>query len=330
MMNRIALVRLSALGDIVNSAFVLQFIKKEFPNTHITWVCEEVFSPLLQNHPHIEKLHLVHLKKLKKQKSLSLLTEEISGLKELGDFDTIIDMQGLIKSAVVARLIGKNTHGFDKDSIREPLASLLYKTTTSIPYEANVVLRNAKVVGDALGFTITKETIEQKEAVFPILHNFSLPQNRPNIAFVIGASQESKRYPKEKLCEVIGALDINAHILWGNDEEYNDAKYIKSRCVNASVAPKMTLEELVSFISTCDLVVGNDTGPTHIAWAQNIPSITIFGPTNERMIFETQNNIAIHSDSTVDINKIDKNDYSIRDIDPKIVIEAIQRLRDGI
>jgi heptosyltransferase-1 len=78
------------------------------------------------------------------------------------------------------------------------------------------------------------------------------------------------------------------------------------------------------------LVIGNDTGPTHIAWAQNVASITIFGPTNERMIYETPYNVAIHSNSHVDIMKIDKNDYSIKEIPPQTIATQAKELLNGI
>ena len=325
-MKRIAIVRLSALGDIVNSAFVLQFIKKAFPNSEITWISEAAFSPLFDRHPLVDKLHGVHLKELKKNKSFSALKKEIQALRSLRKYDTVIDMQGLLKSAIVARIISATPHGFDKDSIRERFASLFYTTTTHIPYTENVVLRNAKVVADALGIEITKQMIEHKERVFPVLHPSPFEAGKKSVLFVIGASWPSKRYPKEKLIEVINALDANAYILWGNDAEKADAESIVRHTQNARLAPKMDLSQLVSYISHTDLVIGNDTGPTHMAWAQNIPSITLFGPTNERMIFETPKNVAIHSDSKVDIMNIDKNDYSITEIEPQIIIDKAKEL----
>ena len=330
MTKRIAIVRLSALGDIINSAFVLQFIKKAFPKSEITWVCEAVFAPVFHKHPYVDHLHAVHLKELKKSKSLSLLKEEIQALRSIGKFDVVIDIQGLLKSAIVARVISPNTHGFAKDSIRESIAALLYKTTTHIPYSENVVLRNAKVVSDALGIEIAKAMIEQKEPVFPVLYPSPFEQQTKNVLFVIGASWSSKRYPKEKLIEVIDALDATAHILWGSEAEKTDAEFIVQHAKNATLTPQMSLDELLSFVSHCDLVIGNDTGPTHMAWAQNIPSITLFGPTNERMIFETPKNIAIHSDSSVDIMKINKNDFSIQEIKPQKIIEKAKELVDGI
>jgi heptosyltransferase-1 len=63
-----------------------------------------------------------------------------------------------------------------------------------------------------------------------------------------------------------------------------------------------------------------------MAWAQNIPSITLFGPTNQRMIYQTKKNLAIHSPSKVDIKKIDKNDFSIQEIPPKEVVDTAKEL----
>ena len=167
--NRIAIVRLSALGDIVNSAIVLQFIKQKYPNIVIEWITEEVFSSLLINHPFIDKVHPLNLKKLKTEKSFSHLKETINYLKSLGSFDLVIDIQGLIKSSIVARIVSKNTHGFSKDSTREGLASLLYKTTSVIAYDENIVRRNCFVVSDGLGFKIDDEMILNKEVIFPHL-----------------------------------------------------------------------------------------------------------------------------------------------------------------
>ena len=69
---RVAIVRLSALGDIVNSAIVLQFMKKHYPQMEIEWITEEVFAPLLIGIPYLNKVHTINLKELKKRKSFSL------------------------------------------------------------------------------------------------------------------------------------------------------------------------------------------------------------------------------------------------------------------
>jgi len=327
---KIAIVRLSALGDIVNSAFVLQFIKKAYPDAEVTWIVEEAFAPILSSAKYLDHSFNVNLKRFKKEKSLSLLKEEYQKLKKIADFDLVIDMQGLIKSAIVAKILGKNTHGFDKNSTRESFASFFYKTTTTIPYQSNVILRNAKVVADALDIVIKNSDIANKEPVFTLTKEFTLSSKKKNIAFVIGASWPSKIYPKEKIATVCNALKESAYIIWGNEKEYADAQWITQHSPYAQLAPQCSLDELVSFISHMDLLIGNDTGPTHIAWAQNIPSITLLGPTTSRMIGETPKNIGIKSPSNVNLLKIDKNDFSIKDIDEDHIITKAKELLYGL
>ena len=327
---KIAIVRLSALGDIVNSAVVLQFIKAFDPEIEITWITEEVFAPILSHVAEIEQVESLNLKALKKEKSLSLLLANINRLKALGDFDLVIDMQGLLKSALVSKFLGKKRHGFDKNSIRESIASCFYSSTSAISYESSVVKRNAFVIGDALGFEISDSMLLTKKAIFPITKTFTHSSSKRQVAFVIGASWASKIYPKELLVEVIEGVREDCHIIWGSEAERESAKWLCKETSFAKLAPKLTLCTLTDFISSMDLLIGNDTGPTHMAWAQNIPSITLFGPTNERMIFPTSKNIYLNSPSKVDILKINKKDFSIKEIPPTEIIKKAKELLYGL
>ena len=261
----IAIVRLSALGDIVNTAVVLQFIKLHYPNAVITWIVEEVFSSLLVTHPLVDRVHTINLKKLKREKNFSALKETISSLRSLGEFDIVIDIQGLLKSAIVSRLIGKKTHGFDKNSAREGIAALLYSSTSAITYEENVVRRNCFVVADGLNFEITDAMILAKEVIFPFTKRDDIQNDKKTIALVVGASWESKKYPKELALKLCNELKQNTQLIWGNDEEREVAQWIDDNSEFATIAPKLSLNELISFISSVDLLIGNDTGPTHMA-----------------------------------------------------------------
>ena len=322
----IAIVRLSALGDIVNSAVVLQFIHKHYPKVKIDWITEEVFAPILTKHPLINRVESVNLKKIKKEKNIQLLRETIKLLQNSGNYDIVIDMQGLLKSALVAKFLGKNRHGFDKNSTRESIASWFYKTKSTISYESNVIQRNCFVVSDALNFEITDTMLLEKKPIFPITKNYSFNNKHKNIALVIGASWESKIYPKELILEVCEKLQEKCYIIWGSTQEHKRGEWICQRSKYATLAPKMKLDELISYISRMDLVIGNDTGPTHMAWAQNIPSITLLGPTTTRMIYETPNNIGIKSPSEVNILKINKNDFSIKEIPSQEVVNRAKEL----
>ena len=130
---RIAIVKLSALGDIVHAMVVLQFIKKFNKEISIDWIVEESYKELLELHPDINKVHLINLKTAKKRKSLPILLKEFKKVSKFSSYDIVIDMQGLLKSALISRIIpSKVTIGFDKNSIRESIASIFYNKNLSI------------------------------------------------------------------------------------------------------------------------------------------------------------------------------------------------------
>ena len=317
---RIAIVRLSALGDIINSALILQFIKEAHPNARIEWICEEAFAPIIQNHPLLEKVHTVSIKRAKKTKSLSLIFETISMLRSLGKFDIIIDLQGLLKSAIVSRFIGKNIYGFDKGSIREGIASKLYASHAHISYEENSIWRTLVLTSKALNIPITKEMLEHKKASLYYekedhISKDLLSATKKNIGFVVGASWPSKTYPKENFVNLAKNLDANIVLIWGSANEKEDAEFIQANTNNTQLASKLSLVQLTALIDNLDLLIGNDTGPTHIAWAMNKASITLFGPTPaSKMMWQGPMHLAIESDSPVNPLKLNRSDMSIKSI----------------
>ncbi len=328
---RIAIIRLSALGDIINSALILQFIKKAYPKARIEWICEEAFAPILQGHPDLHAVHTVAIKRAKKTKSVRLLFQNIFALRSLGEYDKILDLQGLLKSALVSRLVGKNIHGFAKDSIREALASRFYTFYTHIPYEENSIWRTLVLVSEALEIPITKAMVDAKAPALFYKDEDNVTQEvlsktQKNIAFVIGASWPSKCYPRENFSSLAKKFDANIILIWGSQAEREDALFI-AQSTSAKLAPKLSLTQLVALVDSVDLLIGNDTGPTHIAWAINKPSITLFGPTPaEKMMWQTKINIALESDSTVDPLKLDRSDMSIKEIPVQTIYEKAMEL----
>ncbi|MDP1783800.1 MAG: lipopolysaccharide heptosyltransferase I [Sulfuricurvum sp.] len=324
---RIAIVRLSALGDIVNTAVVLQIIRRHYPDVLIDWFVEEAFAPVLRHHPLIHEVVAIPLKKIKKEKNISLLRTTIRSLRSREPYDHIIDAQGLLKSAIVAAFLPGPVHGFDRSSAREGIASLFYKTTSSLPYDMNIIKRNVMVITEALSIPYDENAILHKTPVFPVAKRpSSLPEKTKTIGCVIGASWPSKCYPKEQFAQLCDLLPHPCSLIWGSPAEHQDALWIAEHSTNAIVAQKMSLPELVNFIAHCDLTIGNDTGPTHMAWAMNRPSITLFGPTTPRMIYPTSINIGIKSPSEVDIYHIDRNDFSIAQIDPHHIAQKAKEL----
>jgi len=148
---RIAIVKLSALVDIVQAMVVLQFIKTFNQKIVVDWFVEESYKELLVNHPHVNEVYVLNFKKVKRKKSLFMLLDELSKVRHIESYDVVIDMQGLIKSAIVSRLIpSEKTFGFDKKSIRESLAARFYTHKIQVDYAENIIKRNIILISKAL------------------------------------------------------------------------------------------------------------------------------------------------------------------------------------
>jgi len=317
---RIAIVKLSSLGDIVHAMVVLQYIKKLNSEISIDWIVEEGFKDLLNFHPHINKLHLVNFRNAKKKKSILMVFKELKKLRSLDRYDIVIDMQGLIKSALISKLIpSKKTIGFDKFSIREKMASIFYDKRFSMRYDENIIKRNFELIKFALNLPFHNNDIHSKLPFLFPSHKYTFPNIsniKKNILLIPGASHTSKRYPAESFSKLTYLLDANYLVLWGDSDEELIAKEIKNFAPEVNICEKLSIEELTSLTTQVDLVIGSDTGPTHIAWAVNTPSITLFGSTpGYRNTFIADINGILESNSKVDPYKINKNDYSIKDIE---------------
>ncbi len=316
---KIAIVKLSALGDIVHAMVVLQFIKKINKKIEIDWIVDERYKDLLDNHPDVNNIHVVNLHRVKKKKSVSLLFEELRQLRKIGVYDLVIDMQGLIKSAIVTKLIpSKNTIGFDKNSSKERLSSYFYSKSFEIDYGLNVICRNVELVSSAMNFTVSNEELKTKKSFLYSKNSYfeeNISLNKKNILIIPGASNSSKCYSVKKLAELTTLVDANFLVIWGSSIEKKMADKIKTLAPNVNICGKLSIDYLISLMSQVNLVIGPDTGPTHMAWALNIPSITLFGSTpGYRNSFVTNINRIIESDSSVNPYKINKNDYSINNI----------------
>jgi heptosyltransferase-1 len=331
---KIAIVKLSAMGDIIHAMVALQYLKKAQPNIQIDWIVEQGFAEVLKNNPHIDNILPVNLKAIKKDKMA--LFSEIKRVKTYAknNYDLVIDAQGLLKSAITAKLLGKRIAGFSKASIREPIASYFYTQKVEIAYDANTIDRNAKVMSEPLGVNITPQMILDKEPF--LFYNDEdkelkkyLSFEKKNIIFIIGSTWESRNYPKEKFVEIANALKENILVAWGNKEEQRKAQWIEAHSTYAKALPKLDLNALKAIIAQSDLLIGNDTGPTHMAWGLNVPSITIFGPTPINRVYQTPINKIVKSDSEVNHYKLNKEDYSIYEIASEEISKMAKELLDG-
>ena len=347
---KLAIVKLSALGDIVHALVAVQFIKAHDPDIEIDWIVEERYAEILANNPDINNILTVNLKALKANKSGFF--RQFKKIIKFADnsYDLVIDAQGLIKSAVIAKLIlpgrvrlqrrkigrqlaqpKKRIAGFDANSAREKAASWFYGIKVACSYAANTIDRNAMILSRPIGFDITTAQILNKQPFLffndedPQIYDF-LAKERLNIVLVIGSTWESRNYPAERFVKIAVALQQNCLVIWGSDQEKATADWMAAQTDYVKVMPKLDLNSLKALIAKAYLLIGNDTGPTHMAWALNRPSITIFGPTPVSRVYQTEINKVVKSTSSVNPHRLNKLDYSIRDIDEQLIIEQARLL----
>ncbi len=322
---RIAIVKLSALGDIVHAMAGLQFIKAARPELEIDWVVEQGFAEILAENPHLRRILPVNLKSLKSNKRL--LGKELARVRSYAaeNYDLVIDAQGLLKSAIVARLLSPHCAGFDRRSIREPAAAWFYRNRVSCDYAGNTLERNLAVLTQPLGIRLAPEALMRKQAYLffrPPAADLAAYFNARqfNIVLVIGSTWPSRNYPLDLYLRVIQGLPGNKWICWGSSGEWRGAQWLSERS-DAQILPRLNLNDLKAVMAGADLVIGNDTGPTHMAWALNRPSLTLFGPTPVSRIWLTEDNLALKSPSPVNPRRLNKNDFSLNRIAPAQVLE---------
>ena len=326
----------------------IQFIHKHIANAHISWFCDARFEQIARLLAGVDEVVALPLKDKKFLNTFGILRQK------QGQFDIIIDLQGLLKSALVSRSLGKNIFGFDRFSTKEGLASIFYTHKYSCNYDKNIILRNLELCSFALNFSFDEKEILAKEPCF--LKNSRIPSDESRISNKNSriSSDESKipnknsRIPNKKIriapfasesskCYVHFASVIKGakefaqcFLVAGNKPEREKATKLASS--GATLLAPLDLAQILEFMDTCDLIIGNDSGITHLAWAQNYATITLFGNrSGARNAFATPKNLIIQATpkNEIDAFHIDKSDFCINDINPAQIIAKAKVICDA-
>jgi heptosyltransferase I len=328
---KIALTRLSSLGDIILCLPSLQLLRRHLPDCHITWVTDRRFADILDYQPDIQQVIKIDLKGIKKQRSLTGLVQEYKNLVSVGHIDAVIDLHGMIKSAITNSLLRGRHYGFDHRTLKEPLSSIFYQQTFTIPMELTATCRYAALVMQCLGLPFLASDLSDiqpflfwREEDLAITDSFFSRESR-NIIIVPETSARNKNYPPEKFARLSNLLGENILFCHGNQQEFLTATTIAQSVPHARVLPRLNLNQLKAAIGRADLVIGGDSGPTHIAWGCGVPSITLFGATPV-CICPTRINRVIKTSSSVNMRKADTADMSIRSIDEEDIARIARDL----
>ncbi|WP_297813895.1 lipopolysaccharide heptosyltransferase I [uncultured Helicobacter sp.] len=313
---KIAIIRLSALGDIIHSASILPLFVESLNKTYQTslhWYVDSAFSEILENSPYINKLIPIPLK-------LTIQSKDLQGLKAIyhtlkqESYDIVLDLQGLLKSALVSRILKTSKIvGFQK--AKESLATLFYHQKIPIPYEEHILLRNATLAFSAFSLNIPSLKTLKNPKSFLGFQNSSLPFHLPQgkkILCVLETSKPNKTYPLESFVEL--AFLLNANHCTPLFLSREALKIPNPKNAQFQSIHNLDLNQIKCLITQMDLIIGGDTGITHLAWAFKRPSITLFGATPpSRFNLCTAQNLFLSANPNANYQR---NDFSICTISP--------------
>lgn len=281
-MKRILLIKTSSLGDVIHNCPVVHDIRSHFADAQIDWVVEESFADIPHMHAGVNQVFTVAMRRWRKQLFSKKTRQEISQFKkqiQRNQYDVVIDTQGLLKSALITKLAKGIKHGYDKNSIREPLASHFYDVTHACSYQQHAVTRNRTLAALSLGYPAPSGAPNYGLSIES--SGFNLPS--PSVIGLHGTSKESKLWPTLHWINLGKALaEQGVHLLlpWASAEEEDRANVIKAALNNATVLPKCTIAQLANIISQAQAAVGVDTGLSHLAAALNVLTVAIYTDTD--------------------------------------------------
>jgi heptosyltransferase-1 len=272
---RILLIKTSSLGDVVHNLPVVTDLRARFPAADIDWVVEEAFADIPRLHPGVGQVIPVAVRRWRRS-LLNLQTwREIGSLrKRLGEarYDIAIDTQGLLKSALIARLAPTRRCGYAADSAREPLASRFYDARFEVAKTLHAVERNRRLAAMAGGYT--SNGAPDYGITVP-----SAPTPGPTAVLLTATSRDDKLWPEDRWvalgCE-LQARGLYCQFPAGNSLERERAERIASRIPQANLLPPSGLGELAGHLCAARIVVGVDTGLVHLAAALGRPTLALF------------------------------------------------------
>ena len=279
---RILVVRLSSLGDVVHTIPVVAALRRTFPNARIDWLIDERYLELAELVSVVD-----HRIPVPRRLGASWLSSAVRALRDTR-YDVAVDLQGLIKSAVLARASGaKRVIGFAQGQLREPAARWFYTETPSVSNPTHVIDKNLALVAN---LDVSAQPLEFPIADTPsgaVERTRDALGNGPNERFALlnpGAAWSSKCWDPLKFGELAARLGkelgLRSAVSWGPDERGRAERVVAASDGSAVLTPSTTIPDVVALARAASVMVSGDTGPLHIGAAVGTPIVGVFGPSD--------------------------------------------------
>jgi heptosyltransferase-1 len=293
---RILLVKTSSMGDVIHNLPVASDLAVQFPRAQIDWVVEEAFAALPRLHGMVGQIHPVALRRWRRAMFSAATWGEIRAFRRriaVQPYDAIIDTQGLIKSALLVACARGRKYGLDWASSREPIG-WFYHHTFAIPRDRHAVERNRALAAKALGYTLSgpaSYAIRLPGSAREELHKRAgrvlQEAGRKGYAVLLHAtSAREKEWPEDSWVALGQRLHRNGLLSllpYGSSREQARSERLANRIPGALVPPPLPLDAFAALLADAVIVVGVDTGLSHLAAALGRPTLGIYCATDPHL-----------------------------------------------
>jgi len=275
---RILLVKTSSLGDVIHNLPVASDLRRAFPEAVIDWCVEEGLVAIPRLHPAVAQVLPVAIRRWRRHLSRPSTWREVSAFcrrLRAQTYDAVLDTQGLLKSAAIARLARGRHYGYAAEAAREPLAARFYDATFVIPRNVHAVTRNRWLSAAAFDYPVD----------LPLDYGMQpprvegRPQTKDRVALLTATSRHDKLWPEDHWCALARALvarGLTPVLPSGSVVERQRAERIAAAAQGAVLPPALSLVEMASLLAGCRLAIGVDTGLSHLAAALKVPVIALY------------------------------------------------------
>lgn len=281
MTTRILIVRTSSLGDLVHMLPAISDIALHVPDARIDWLVEDSFVQIPGWHPAVnEVIPIAHRRWRRNWWSAEVRRERHALEQKLRSrpYDLVLDMQALLKTVWFTRMASGIKHGLDWRSAREPLASLFYDVRHRVAFWQPAVIRQRSLAAAAFGYTYSGipdfglQAFEREAQV-------SRAHQDPYAVIMPSASRDDKLWPEDDwraVFDLLAERGLQLKLLAGNDGERVRAERLIGQRTGAMVLPRLDLTEAARCLAGAQLMVGLDSGLTHLSAALGRPTIGIY------------------------------------------------------
>ena len=280
---RVLLVKLSSMGDVLHAMPAVTDASKHVAGIRFDWIVEEAFSEIPAWHPAVDRVIPADTRRWRKHPWSTRIERKTFREQLLKyQYDLVIDAQGLMKSAVIARRARGRVAGFDGKSVRERPAVLCYQNRLGVARGLHAIERQRQLFSQALVYHYLPSPPDYGIAGHRLPRSDEQTEP-PGIVFLHGTTWASKRWPLASW-RAIGQLAANAGfriiVPWADDQERAVAEQITAGLAGSVVSRRMGLGELARLLTDAAGVVAVDTGLGHLAAALAVPCVSVYGATD--------------------------------------------------